>query len=111
MQRFINTCIILHEARSQIYIANDYKKLEKLGVAVGILRYAMNRLQGKSPGKVLHAIIMRMASVYLKNHHQTEIWNKFRYLFSDLGSINYLFMFILRVLLYKGVVGPACVGF
>lgn len=51
LKRFISTCIILHEARSQIYIANDYKKLEKLGMAVGILRYAMNKFQGKSPGE------------------------------------------------------------
>lgn len=50
-RRFINTCSILHEARSQRYIASDYKKMEKLGVAVGILRYAMNKLQGKSPGE------------------------------------------------------------
>ncbi|MCO5572311.1 hypothetical protein L7F22_026064 [Adiantum nelumboides] len=49
LKRFINTCIILHEARSQVYIANDYKKQESLGIAVGILRYAMNKFQGKSP--------------------------------------------------------------
>jgi hypothetical protein len=59
LQRFINTCIILHEARSQIYIANDYKNMEKLGVAVGILRYALNKLQGKSPGK-LHMLSIHM---------------------------------------------------
>eukprot|EP00250_Pteridium_aquilinum_P010801 c19633_g1_i1 orf=493-1632(+) len=51
LRRFINTCMILHEARSQIYIANEFKKQEKLGVAVGILRYAMNKFQGKSPGE------------------------------------------------------------
>ncbi|MCO5564320.1 hypothetical protein L7F22_017980 [Adiantum nelumboides] len=51
LKRFINTCMILHEARSQVYIANDYKKQESLGIAVGILRYAMNKFQGKSPGE------------------------------------------------------------
>lgn len=51
LRRFLNTCMILHEARSQIYIANEFKKQEKLGVAVGVLRYAVNKFQGKSPGE------------------------------------------------------------
>lgn len=49
--------MILHEARSQIYIANEFKKQEKLGVAVGVLRYAVNKFQGKSPGKPKHLIL------------------------------------------------------
>lgn len=51
LRRFLSTCMILHEARSQIYIANEFKKQEKLGVAVGVLRYAVNKFQGKSPGE------------------------------------------------------------
>lgn len=50
-KRFINTSMALHEARSQRYIAFDYKKMENLGIAVGVLRYAMSKLQGKSPGE------------------------------------------------------------
>eukprot|EP00249_Psilotum_nudum_P001349 c13793_g1_i1 orf=295-1434(-) len=50
-RRFIMTCSILHEARSQRYIASELKKIEKLGIAVAVLRYAMNRVQGKSPGE------------------------------------------------------------
>lgn len=60
IKRFINTCMVLHEARSQAYVANEFKKQEKLGVAVGILRYAMNKFQeGKAPGEEAWKVVFR----------------------------------------------------
>ncbi|KAH7316326.1 hypothetical protein KP509_21G088300 [Ceratopteris richardii] len=50
LKMFISTCMILHEGRSQIYIANEFMKQDRLGVAIGILRHAMSNFQGRSPG-------------------------------------------------------------
>lgn len=53
VQKYLNTCSVLHEARSQRYIAEDFRKAEKLGVAVGILRHAMSRVkQVRTPSKI-----------------------------------------------------------
>lgn len=54
MQKYLTICSVLHEARSQRYIAEDYRKAEKLGVAVGILRHSMSRVkQVRTPSKIL----------------------------------------------------------
>ncbi|KAJ7553656.1 hypothetical protein O6H91_06G107600 [Diphasiastrum complanatum] len=45
LKRFLNTTSGLHEARSWRYVAEDFKKSEHLGVAVGILRHALNKVQ------------------------------------------------------------------
>uniref|UniRef100_A0A0D6QZH8 BRO1 domain-containing protein n=1 Tax=Araucaria cunninghamii TaxID=56994 RepID=A0A0D6QZH8_ARACU len=52
-KRFLSGCSILHEARSQRYIADDLKASEQLGLAIGVLRYGMSNFQGKLPGKAL----------------------------------------------------------
>ncbi|CAM6091200.1 unnamed protein product [Calypogeia fissa] len=44
-RKYLTICSVLHEARSQRYIAEDYRKAEKLGVAVGILRHATSRVK------------------------------------------------------------------
>ncbi|KAH9322983.1 hypothetical protein KI387_017622, partial [Taxus chinensis] len=47
---FLSGCSILHEARSQRYIADDLMKTpEKLGLAVRLLRHATSKFQGKLP--------------------------------------------------------------
>ncbi|GLJ07982.1 hypothetical protein SUGI_0078990 [Cryptomeria japonica] len=50
-RRFLSGCSILHEARSQRYIAGDLKVSEQMGLAVGVLRYALSNFQGKWPGE------------------------------------------------------------
>lgn len=49
MQKFIKTASVLHESRSQRYIAAEYTKIEKFGVAVGVLRYSLSRVQPLRP--------------------------------------------------------------
>ncbi|KAL2610120.1 hypothetical protein R1flu_028693 [Riccia fluitans] len=44
-RRFLNICKVLHESRSQRYIAADFRAEEKLGMAVGVLRHSVNRVQ------------------------------------------------------------------
>ncbi|KAL3678362.1 hypothetical protein R1sor_021318 [Riccia sorocarpa] len=49
-RRFLNICKVLHESRSQRYIAAEFRTEEKLGMAVGVLRHSMNRVQSvRSP--------------------------------------------------------------
>ncbi|KAH7416057.1 hypothetical protein KP509_14G073100 [Ceratopteris richardii] len=82
-KRFINTCMILHEGRSQIYIANEFKKQEKLGVAVGVLRYAANKFQGRTPGgeeswkSIFKQEADRLGDLLRKCEHQNDfIWRE-----------------------------------
>ncbi|BBN19824.1 hypothetical protein MPTK1_8g13960 [Marchantia polymorpha subsp. ruderalis] len=48
-RRFLNLSKVLHESRSQRYIAADFRTEEKLGMAVGVLRHSMNRVQMVRP--------------------------------------------------------------
>lgn len=44
---------MLHESRSQRYIAGEYTKIESFGVAVGVLRYSLSRVLPLRPSKFL----------------------------------------------------------
>ena len=51
-QKFIRIVSVLHESRSQRYIAAEYTKIERFGVAVGVLRYSLTRVLPLRPGKI-----------------------------------------------------------
>ena len=50
LQKFIRIASVLHESRSQRYIAAEYTKIERFGVAVGVLRYSLKRVLPLRPG-------------------------------------------------------------
>eukprot|EP00252_Welwitschia_mirabilis_P000115 TRINITY_DN10082_c0_g1_i1.p1 TRINITY_DN10082_c0_g1~~TRINITY_DN10082_c0_g1_i1.p1 ORF type:complete len:242 (+),score=61.38 TRINITY_DN10082_c0_g1_i1:251-976(+) len=50
-KRFLSGCNLLHEARSRVHIARELKEKDQLGVAVGVLQYAMRNIQGKQPAE------------------------------------------------------------
>lgn len=50
LQKFVRIASVLHESRSQRYIAAEYTKIERFGVAVGVLRYSLKRVLSLRPG-------------------------------------------------------------
>ncbi|KAG0558944.1 hypothetical protein KC19_10G066200 [Ceratodon purpureus] len=50
LKKFIRIASVLHESRSQRYIAAEYTKIERFGVAVGVLRYSLTRVLPLRPG-------------------------------------------------------------
>lgn len=51
LRKFIATCSVLHESRSQRYIAAEYTKVEGFGVAIGVLRYSLSRVEPLRPSE------------------------------------------------------------
>ncbi|CAK9207580.1 unnamed protein product [Sphagnum jensenii] len=49
LRRYMSICSVLHESRSQRFIAAEYTKIERFGVAVGVLRYSLSRVQQVRP--------------------------------------------------------------
>lgn len=56
-QRYISICCVLHESRSQRFIAAEYTKIERFGVAVGVLRYSLSRVQQVRPTSTLFTLM------------------------------------------------------
>lgn len=51
LRKFIAMCSVLHESRSQRYIAAEYTKVEGFGVAIGVLRYSLSRVEPLRPSE------------------------------------------------------------
>lgn len=80
-RRFLSGCIVLHEARSQRYIASELKAAEQLGIALGVLRYAKGNFQGRLPGEdswrqIFRQEIDALDKMLRKFEHENEfIWH------------------------------------
>jgi hypothetical protein len=57
LRRYISICSVLHESRSQRFIAAEYTKIERFGVAVGVLRYSLSRVQQVRPTSTLFTLM------------------------------------------------------
>ncbi len=53
----MSICSVLHESRSQRFIAAEYTKIERFGVAVGVLRYSLSRVQQVRPTSTLFTLM------------------------------------------------------
>lgn len=51
MQEFISSCKALHELRSQKYLAESLKVTSQVGVAIGVIRDALQNSKKKIPGE------------------------------------------------------------
>lgn len=86
LKKFIRTASVLHESRSQRYIAAEYTKIERYGVAVGVLRYSLQRVRPLRPGfewksyrKFLPSLLHELASCVVPD--QTSDQEKWRLTF------------------------------
>lgn len=67
LRKFIATCSVLHESRSQRYIAAEYTKVEGFGVAIGVLRYSLSRVQPLRPSEEAWKVPFRQELDVLQN--------------------------------------------
>ncbi|XP_073396909.1 uncharacterized protein [Physcomitrium patens] len=82
LRKFIGVCSVLHESRSQRYIAAEYTKVESFGVAIGILRYSLSRVQSVRPSEEVWKLPFRQELDTLRNmlrkadHENEFIWRE-----------------------------------
>ncbi|XP_073395450.1 uncharacterized protein [Physcomitrium patens] len=82
LMKFIRMCSVLHESRSQRYIAAEYSKIERFGVAVGVLRYSLKRVLPLRPGhewssyrKFLPTLLFKLTSCVAPGPTSDDTWN------------------------------------
>lgn len=82
LQEFITSCKALHELRSQRYLADSLRVAGQVGVAVGVLRYALVNAKKKMPGEESWRAVFRKevddaADTLRKYEHENEfVWRE-----------------------------------
>ncbi|GFZ18503.1 hypothetical protein Acr_27g0002420 [Actinidia rufa] len=75
---FVSSCKALHELRSYKYLADGLKVAGQIGVAVGILRHALNYVQKKIPGEESWRLVFKqetdeVSALLRKYEHENEV--------------------------------------